>query len=229
MENDVTSLSIKIVSSFSNSPLRILLIWHIQVKEVAIKLQLLGSFGYDSNYGARPVKRVISQNVENKLAKEGVEHVNLDSDDDHILYRHSSLPSTLQNHRSLHGGSIIVDDGRSFVDGDGRVLLREALVDATSSDSSLKEETGVRMVALFDHEECGSDSAQGAGSPVVLNALSRITNSFSSDPKAGLALGELQSIGDLYDFNSVATLFLIGVVSVMPLLIFSALDALPTI
>ncbi|KAK7282016.1 hypothetical protein RIF29_10480 [Crotalaria pallida] len=59
----------------------------------------------------------------------------------------------------------------------------KALVDATSSDSSLKEETGVRMVALFDHEECGSDSAQGAGSPVVLNALSRITNSFSSDPK----------------------------------------------
>ncbi|KAK7257276.1 hypothetical protein RIF29_31127 [Crotalaria pallida] len=85
------------------------------------------------------------------------------------------------------------------------------------------------MVALFDHEECGSDSAQGAGSPVILNALSRITNSFSSDPKAGLALGELQSIGDLYDFNSVAMLFLIGVVSVTPLLIFSALDALPTI
>ncbi|KAK7274125.1 hypothetical protein RIF29_15201 [Crotalaria pallida] len=104
-----------------------------------------------------------------------------------------------------------------------------ALVDATSSDSNLKEETGVRMVALFDHEECGSDSAQGAGSPVVLNALSRITNSVISDPKAGLALGELQSIGDLYDFNSVATLFLIGVVSVTPLLIFSALDALPTI
>ncbi|OIW15410.1 hypothetical protein TanjilG_13746 [Lupinus angustifolius] len=59
----------------------------------------------------------------------------------------------------------------------------KALIDATSSDSSLKEETGVRMVALFDHEECGSDSAQGAGSPVILNALSRITNSFSSDSK----------------------------------------------
>lgn len=37
------------------------------------------------------------------------------------------------------------------------------------------------MVALFDHEEVGSDSAQGAGSPAMLNALSRITNSFSSD------------------------------------------------
>ncbi|XP_028789140.1 uncharacterized membrane protein At4g09580-like [Neltuma alba] len=37
--------------------------------------------------------------------------------------------------------------------------------------------------------------------------------------KAGLALGELQSLRDLYDFNSIATLFLIGVVSVTPTLI----------
>ncbi|CAL5188481.1 unnamed protein product [Lathyrus oleraceus] len=36
--------------------------------------------------------------------------------------------------------------------------------------------------------------------------------------RAGLALGELQSIGDLYDFNSIATLFLIGIVSVTPTL-----------
>lgn len=39
----------------------------IQVSESAI--QLLGSLGYDPNYGARPVKRVIQQNVENELAK----------------------------------------------------------------------------------------------------------------------------------------------------------------
>ncbi|KAI9177040.1 hypothetical protein LWI28_010340 [Acer negundo] len=37
--------------------------------------------------------------------------------------------------------------------------------------------------------------------------------------RAGLALGELQSLGDLYDFNSVATLFLIGVISITPTLI----------
>ncbi|XP_055802772.1 chaperone protein ClpB3, chloroplastic [Solanum dulcamara] len=39
----------------------------IQVSESAI--QLLGNLGYDPNYGARPVKRVIQQNVENELAK----------------------------------------------------------------------------------------------------------------------------------------------------------------
>ncbi|RYQ81519.1 hypothetical protein Ahy_Scaffold1g107428 [Arachis hypogaea] len=37
--------------------------------------------------------------------------------------------------------------------------------------------------------------------------------------RAGLALGELQSVGDLYDFNSIATLFFIGLVSVTPTLI----------
>ncbi|KAG0472803.1 hypothetical protein HPP92_014225 [Vanilla planifolia] len=34
--------------------------------------------------------------------------------------------------------------------------------------------------------------------------------------KAGIALGELRSIGDLYDFQSIATLFFIGIVSVTP-------------
>lgn len=63
------------------------------------------------------------------------------------------------------------------------VVIFQALIDSTSSESSLQEETGIRMVALFDHEEVGSDSAQGAGSPVTLDALSRITNSFSSDAK----------------------------------------------
>lgn len=39
----------------------------INVTDAAV--QLLGSLGYDPNYGARPVKRVIQQNVENELAK----------------------------------------------------------------------------------------------------------------------------------------------------------------
>ncbi|KAG5537146.1 hypothetical protein RHGRI_024547 [Rhododendron griersonianum] len=59
----------------------------------------------------------------------------------------------------------------------------QALIDATSSESSLEDETGVRMVALFDHEEVGSNSAQGAGSPAMLDALSRITSFFFSDVK----------------------------------------------
>lgn len=39
----------------------------IKVSDAAV--QLLGNIGYDPNYGARPVKRVIQQHVENELAK----------------------------------------------------------------------------------------------------------------------------------------------------------------
>lgn len=60
----------------------------------------------------------------------------------------------------------------------------KALIESTSADGSLDDESGVRMVALFDHEEVGSNSAQGAGSPAMLDALSRITKSFNpSDSK----------------------------------------------
>lgn len=37
--------------------------------------------------------------------------------------------------------------------------------------------------------------------------------------QAGITLGELQSVGDLYDMHSIATLFLIGLVSITPTLI----------
>ncbi|XP_068665065.1 probable aspartyl aminopeptidase [Aristolochia californica] len=56
----------------------------------------------------------------------------------------------------------------------------KALIDSTSSQSSLDNEVGIRMLALFDHEEVGSNSAQGAGSPIMFDALSRITKTFSS-------------------------------------------------
>jgi hypothetical protein len=37
--------------------------------------------------------------------------------------------------------------------------------------------------------------------------------------QAGIALGELRSLGDLYDFQSIATLFFIGIISVTPTLV----------
>lgn len=58
-------------------------------------------------------------------------------------------------------------------------ILFQALVESTSAEHSLDDESGVRMMALFDHEEVGSDSAQGAGSPAMLDALTRITGSFN--------------------------------------------------
>ncbi len=37
----------------------------------------------------------------------------------------------------------------------------KALLDACSGEDALVNEGGVRAIALFDHEECGSGSAQG--------------------------------------------------------------------
>ena len=62
------------------------------------------------------------------------------------------------------------------------MVSNQALIDSTSSESSLENEAGIRMVALFDNEEVGSNSAQGAGSPAMHDALSRITTSFSPLP-----------------------------------------------
>ncbi|KAK9105102.1 hypothetical protein Scep_021946 [Stephania cephalantha] len=41
----------------------------MKVKVTDAAVEFLGSLGYDPNYGARPVKRVIQQNVENEIAK----------------------------------------------------------------------------------------------------------------------------------------------------------------
>ncbi|CAG9460023.1 unnamed protein product [Pedinophyceae sp. YPF-701] len=48
-----------------------------------------------------------------------------------------------------------------------------ALAD-TCGDASLGNESGVRCIALFDNEEVGSDSAQGAGSPLMLDVVRRV-------------------------------------------------------
>ncbi|CAI5939315.1 unnamed protein product [Closterium sp. NIES-64] len=46
----------------------------------------------------------------------------------------------------------------------------QALIDA----EGLQEERGVRVVALFDNEEVGSESVSGAASPAMYNAIKRI-------------------------------------------------------
>jgi len=46
--------------------------------------------------------------------------------------------------------------------------------------TDLDTDTGVNMVICFDHEEIGSESAQGAGSPVMSEAVSRVLGCFDT-------------------------------------------------
>lgn len=50
----------------------------------------------------------------------------------------------------------------------------QGLIDAVSSPS-FQEETNVHLVMLFDNEEVGSSSQQGAASPLVLDVINRVT------------------------------------------------------
>nr|XP_043634536.1 probable aspartyl aminopeptidase [Erigeron canadensis] len=54
-----------------------------------------------------------------------------------------------------------------------------ALVDS-SGPEDLSNEHAIRMVALFDNEEVGSDSMQGAGAPTMFQAMRRIIDCLSN-------------------------------------------------
>ncbi|KAM5550666.1 putative aspartyl aminopeptidase [Rosa sericea] len=49
-----------------------------------------------------------------------------------------------------------------------------ALIDSCKSPGDLASEHAIRMVALFDNEEVGSGSIQGAGAPTMFQAMRRI-------------------------------------------------------
>ena len=57
----------------------------------------------------------------------------------------------------------------------------EALVAFASSDK-LAQDDCVSMICLFDHEEVGSESVGGAGSPVMRDAVERISEVFQAVP-----------------------------------------------
>ncbi|CAL8472061.1 g11603 [Coccomyxa elongata] len=58
-------------------------------------------------------------------------------------------------------------------------LSLRALIDTTCGADAMDDDTAIKAVALFDHEEVGSASAQGAGGPVMRDTITRVTQAFS--------------------------------------------------
>jgi len=74
----------------------------------------------------------------------------------------------------------------------------ESLIASLSSSSALEEDPTIRLIALFDHEEIGSRTAQGADSnmlPAVLRRLS-VFNSSSSTASEDSSYEKVQAGGD---------------------------------
>eukprot|EP01023_Acetabularia_acetabulum_P028954 TRINITY_DN2734_c0_g1_i4.p1 TRINITY_DN2734_c0_g1~~TRINITY_DN2734_c0_g1_i4.p1 ORF type:complete len:542 (-),score=89.47 TRINITY_DN2734_c0_g1_i4:296-1783(-) len=62
------------------------------------------------------------------------------------------------------------------------------LIDSFGNEDQIKDRAGVAGVALFDHEEVGSASMQGAGGPVMRDSMQRVTKALSGlVPKDELA------------------------------------------
>ncbi|KAK1352377.1 Chaperone protein ClpB3, chloroplastic [Heracleum sosnowskyi] len=92
----------------------------MKLKVTDAAVELLGSLGYDPSYGARPVKRVIQQNVENELAK-GILRGEF-SDEDTVLvdtevtaFSDGQLPQQKLVFRKLDSGSDVEANNRKVV------------------------------------------------------------------------------------------------------------------
>ncbi|KAI8539667.1 hypothetical protein RHMOL_Rhmol09G0200800 [Rhododendron molle] len=56
-----------------------------------------------------------------------------------------------------------------------------ALIDSSGTPGDLSSEHAIRMIALFDNEEVGSESAQGAGAPTMFEAMRRIVGCLAQE------------------------------------------------
>ena len=61
---------------------------------------------------------------------------------------------------------------------DNQVHCYTGLSALLDHSNDISQDTGVSMLVCFDQEEIGSDSAQGAGSPIMSEAISRVVGCF---------------------------------------------------
>ncbi len=64
--------------------------------------------------------------------------------------------------------------GMGFVMNHRSYVALQSLIASCTDAASVTVDTNIRLVGLFDHEECGSASAQGAASNMMQSVLARL-------------------------------------------------------
>eukprot|EP00939_MAST-03C_sp_MAST-3C-sp1_P000697 g697.t1 len=72
-------------------------------------------------------------------------------------------------------------------------MATRAMVDTCGTESALNDESCIRAIAFFDHEEIGSRSAQGAGGPVIMDTIRRLAGTLATRDEEGAVERMLQS------------------------------------
>jgi aspartyl aminopeptidase len=85
----------------------------------------------------------------------------------------------------------------------------EGLINSVASSTSLDKDSTIRLIVLFDHEEIGSTSAQGADSNLLPAVIRRLSVLPASESNSDKSYDKLEDTADAYE-QTLATSFLIS-------------------
>ncbi|KAF2747602.1 peptidase M18, aminopeptidase I [Sporormia fimetaria CBS 119925] len=85
----------------------------------------------------------------------------------------------------------------------------QALLNSLSSSETLNDESTIRLIALFDHEEIGSQTAQGADSNLLPAVIRRLSVLPGSEAQSDQSYDKLDDTATAYE-QTLATSFLIS-------------------
>ncbi|MBI5535256.1 MAG: M18 family aminopeptidase [Deltaproteobacteria bacterium] len=116
--------------------------------------------GLDDERHRRSLRKMLAE----QLARSGAADVSAEEIVDHDLFLHDA-------HKGVIGG---IDDSMILAPRIDNLAMAHAALVALIESSAAGAQPHTRVVALWDNEECGSRSAQGAQGPFIRQVLDRV-------------------------------------------------------